>query len=80
MKAIQIRFLPATSFMGARMKAFIASNSITLPFQYEISDDESRAHQMALELIEKLNWVNVDISGIGQLPNGDYVATLKQKN
>jgi hypothetical protein len=79
MRAIQIRFLPATNFQGARMKAFIEGNSITLPFQYEISDEESRAHQMALELITKLNWTNIEINGIGQLPNGDYAATLKSK-
>lgn len=80
MKAIQIRFLPATNFKGARMKAWIdAGNNITLPFQYEISSYELRAELTAQELMLKMKWDNVLISGIGQLPNGDYVATLKGK-
>jgi hypothetical protein len=76
MKAIQIRFLPATNFKGARMKAWTeGNNSITLPFLYELSTDELRATLMAEELIIKMNW-NVKITGIGQLPNNDWVATI----
>jgi hypothetical protein len=78
MKAIQIKYLPATNFKGARMKAWIeGGHSITLPFQYEISSDEVRAKLMATELKVLMNWCKVEISGIGQLPNGDWVATLK---
>ena len=77
MKAIQIRFLPATDFRGARMKAWTeGGNSITLPFQYELSYDQLRALYMAQELINKMKW-NVRISGSGQLPNGDWVVTIK---
>lgn len=80
MKAIQIRFLPATDFKGARMKAWAeGGNSIIVPFQYEISSNEYRAHLTATELLIKLKWDNVEISGIGMLPNGDYAATLKSK-
>ena len=80
MKAIQVKFLPATNFKGARMKAWVSSaNQVTVPFQYEISDDETRAQDVAQELIYRLNWVNVEISGIGQLPNGNYAVTLKTK-
>jgi hypothetical protein len=80
MKAIQIKFLPATNFMGARMKAWTeGGNSITLPFQYEISSDEERAKLMATELMTQMYWWKLEISGIGSLPNGDYVVTLKGK-
>lgn len=78
MKAIQIRFLPATNFKGARMKAWTeGNNSITLPFQYELSSDELRVIFMAKELINKMKWDSIEISGIGQISNGDYVVTLK---
>lgn len=77
MKAIQIKFLSPTNFKVARMKAFTeGGNSVTVPYQYELSNDELRAIYVAEALINKMNW-NVEISGIGQLPNGDYVATLK---
>ena len=76
MKAIQIRYLAATNFKGARMKAWTeGGNSVVVAFQYEISNDEARAQDVAQELIHTLGW-NVKITGIGCLPNGDYVATL----
>jgi hypothetical protein len=76
MKAIQIRFLGATNFKGARMKAWTeGGNNIVLPFQYELSSDDLRVRLTAGELINKMGW-DVKISGIGQLPNGDYVATI----
>jgi len=76
MKAIQIKYLPPTDFKGARMKAWAeGGNSIVVPFQYEISDNESRAMDVAQELIARMGW-DVKISGFGCLPNGDYVATL----
>jgi len=79
MKAIQIKFLPATNFMGARMKAWAeGGNSVTVPYQYELSDDTLRAQEVAQELIGRMGW-NVEIGGMGQLPNGDWVATLKSK-
>lgn len=76
MKAIQVKFLPATNFKGARMKAWAeGGNSIILPFQYEISNDELRAELMATELLTKMKW-NVKITGRGALPNGDWAITL----
>lgn len=80
MKAIQVRFLPATDFKGARIKAFVeGGGSVTVPYQYELSEDEGRVSEVAQELIYKMQW-NVEISGIGQLPNGDYAITIKSKN
>lgn len=77
MKAIQIRFLPATNFKGARMKAFIDGGySKTIPFQYELSDDELRARLVAEALMDEMEWHDIKIAGMGQLPNGDYVAVL----
>ena len=81
MKAIQIRFLAATNFKGARMKAWADRHlSITLPFQYELSCDDERARLMATELMIKLDWdKHSKISWIGALPNGDWCATLEGK-
>lgn len=76
MKAIQVRFLPTTSFRGGRVKAFCEGNiQIIRPFQYEISNFSDQAKQVAQELINKMEW-KVTISGIGMLPNGDYAVTL----
>ena len=76
MKAIEVKYLPATTFKGARVKAFTeGGNSITVPFQYEISDDEARAEDVAQELLYRLAW-DVKIIGKGILPNGNYVFTL----
>ena len=75
MKAIQIKFLPATNFKGARMKAVDeGGNRIIIPFQYELSSDEMRCRLVAEELIFKLKW-KVSINGFGQLPNGDLSTT-----
>lgn len=76
MKAIQVRYLPPTDFKGTRMKAFVeGGESVTVPFQYEISSDEARAHDVAIELINRLGW-NVKITGSGMIANGDYVFTI----
>jgi hypothetical protein len=80
MNAIQVRFLAATDFKGARLKASIAgNNSITVPFQYELSSDNLRAIYAAECLIEKLG-LNVLINDSGCLPSGDYAITLKMRN
>ncbi len=78
MKAIQIRYLPATNFKGARMKAWTeGGNSIVIPYSYEISSDELRAKLMAEELKTQLNWCKLKIIGVGSLPNGDWCAVLE---
>lgn len=76
MKAIQVRFLPATNFKGARLKAFTeGGNSHVIPFLYEVSSDVGRATVAAVELISKMGW-QVEITGHGVLPCGDYVFTI----
>jgi hypothetical protein len=76
MKAIQVRFLPATNFKPARMKAFCENNvSITVPYQYELSSDNLRILECANEFINRLKW-EVKITGTGQLKNGDWVVTI----
>ena len=78
MKAIQIKYLPATNHNGARMKAWTeGGNNVVVPFQYEITSDEARAQDVAQELIGRLGWDHVEIVGFGSLPNGDWVATLR---
>lgn len=79
MKAIQVKYLGATDFKGSRLKAFVeGGHSVTVPFQYEISSDEARAHDVALELINRLGW-DLEITGSGMIANGDYVFTLGAK-
>ena len=77
MKAIQVKFLPATNFKDARMKAWTdCGNSVTVPFKYELSSDEIREFAVAEELIFRMKW-KVFISGTGTLPKGNFVFTLK---
>lgn len=77
MKAIQVRFLPATSFYSARVKAFTeGGNAITVPFQYESSNFLDQAETAAQDLIYKMKWP-VKISGVGTLPCGDCVVTIE---
>lgn len=79
MKAIQVKFLAATNFKGARVKAWTeGGNQIILPYQYEVSRFADQAQDVAQALIYKMGW-EVKISGIGQLPNGDLAITLQNK-
>lgn len=76
MKAIQVKYIPASKFQPARLKAFTeGNNSITVPFEHGISNDEIRIKIVAKLLIEKMKW-NVKISGFGQLPNGGWCVTM----
>lgn len=75
MCAIQVRYLPATTHKGSRMKAFEKyGNSVTLPYDHAFGDT-ANAREAADSLIEKMN-LDAVISGSGILPNGDYVFTL----
>ena len=80
MKAIQIRYLPATDFKGERLKAWTDAGSVTIPLQYDINSEEARALLLAKEYILMMNWDNLQVNGIGQLPDGDWCATLGEKN
>lgn len=74
MKAIQIKYIPATTTRGARIKAFTDAGSVIEPIE------EDQARQVAFRYLVQCNWEDsVSITGFGQLPNGDYVATLGSK-
>ena len=82
MKAIQVRYLGATDHLGGRMKAWTeGGNSLTLPFQYELSSDYLRVELVAQALMDELGWnMHCEISGIGVLPGGDWCVTLRGKS
>lgn len=76
MKAIQIKYLAPTNTQGSRLKAFVEGcKPLTVARDYAATYD-SQEIELANEYIKTLDW-NVKISGIGQIPNGDYVVTLK---
>lgn len=74
MKAIQIKYLPATNTKGARLKAFTDAGSITESRQYDLNADE-QALELAHKYIKKQDWAG-SVTGFGTLPNGDNVVTL----
>ena len=76
MKAIQVKYLPATTHRSSRWKAF-AEGGLSSVMPYDHSGSEYyNARCAAQRLIEKMKW-RVEISGDGNLPNGDYVFTLR---
>jgi len=74
MKAIQIKYLPATNTLGARLKAFTEAGAITESVNYS-ANLNNQAFALAERYVEAKGW-NVISAGFGQLPNGDYVYTL----
>tara|TARA_R110000737_G_C14582451_1_gene485938 strand:+ start:1542 stop:1781 length:240 start_codon:yes stop_codon:yes gene_type:complete len=79
MKAILIKYLSATNTKGARFKATTDAGSLILPpdCSHDYTDCEM-IEIMANKYIDHVGWDCV-ISGVGSLPNGDYVATLKNR-
>lgn len=78
MKAIQIKYLGATNTQGFRLKAMAEGcKAITEPFDYALSGDEQPL-RLANKFIEAMGW-DCSVSGVGMLPNGDYVATIQNK-
>lgn len=73
MKAIQVRYLSATNTRGARYKAFTDAGSMTVGFDYAL-DHEDNALVLARAYCKKYGWS--EPTGIGSIPNGDYVVTL----
>lgn len=74
MKAIQIKYLPATNTLGARLKAFTHAGAITVGRDYEF-DDRTQAIRLGLHYCHKYRWPAGQV-GFATLPNGDYVMTL----
>jgi hypothetical protein len=76
MKAIQVRYLAATNTKPIRLKAFSSSTLSLVECRKSEVSIEEQARGLAEWYILEMGWVNVEISGFGSLPNGDYVATI----
>lgn len=75
MRAIQVKYLPATAYRPSRWKAFAYGGlSATIPYEFS-GDEEENVRKAAQLLIDRMGWKST-ISGCGTLPNGDYVVTL----
>ena len=75
MRAIQVKYLGATTHRDSRLKAFCDGFiHITESFDHEL-DMTEQGRQMAQKIIDKNNW-NCVITGQGTLPNGDDVFTV----
>lgn len=76
MKAIQVKYLPATNTKGSRWKAMAEGvKPVTVPYSY--SDRDGGAYYAAWCLCERYKW-NGDTLTVGSLPNGDYVFCFPQ--
>lgn len=77
MQAIQTRYLGLTNSRGARIKAWCAARSLTIPFPYEMSTEDAHLHA-AQTLADKLEWAGHYYGTLRQgcLPNGDYCHVL----
>jgi len=75
MKAIQVKYLPATNSKPSRWKAWaFGGEQITVSYDYDLDENEN-ARAAAIALITKMGWGS-HITGSGGLPNQDYVFTL----
>lgn len=78
MKAIQVKYLPATNFKPTRLKAWIEGNNSVIQSKiYELSDYDN-ACEVAYSLALQLN-LNCKFKG-GSIPNGDYVFVIVESN
>lgn len=75
MKAIQIRYLAATNTKPTRLKAFTDAGAITECRDYALNADD-QARRLADKYNRDVFWSTSELSGFGELPNGDYVATI----
>ena len=75
MKAIQIKYLSATTHKGSRYKAWTEAGAIVESYDYELSGDE-QARRLADRYNRETFGATDDLTGFGTLPNGDYVATI----
>jgi hypothetical protein len=79
MKAIQIKFLPATDKKGVRLKAYTEAGSLTEGRDYSV-EPKDQAFSLAVSYLLKFDWEkHASIIGFGCLPGGNYVATLGDK-
>jgi len=75
MKAILIKYLSATNTRGAKYKATTDAGSLLVSPDH-CCEANDMVKRIANKYIEHFNWDCV-VSGVGILPNGDCVATLK---
>ena len=75
MKAIQIKYLPTTEYLGNRLKAFTDAGSITVGRDYEYEARE-QAIRLAFHYCHEYNWPCGQVA-FSQLPNGDYVMIIQ---
>lgn len=75
MKAIEVKYLPATNTRGSRLKAstLTQGQSMTESIDSSINSDK-QALQLAYKLCNRMEW-NVLLNG-GQFPDGTYVFTI----
>ena len=74
MQAIQIKYLGPTDTKRHTYKAVCAGGSYTHHWDYAQGED-GNALTAAELLVEKMGWDDIEITGMGTLPNGDYVCT-----
>ena len=75
MKAIQIKYLPATNTKGSRLKAIAYGGlSLTAPFDYEATDGGER--NLAEAFCAKYNWSFKALHD-GSLPDGSTVFVME---
>lgn len=80
MQAIRTKCLWPTNTLGARIKAECYAGSKTVPFAYELNE-ENRHIKAALALAEKLEWIDTGTKLLtGQLKDGSYVHVFEPRN
>ena len=62
MKAIQVKYLPATNHRGSRFKASTGHDTVTVGYQYDL-DQESNELFACKKLMKKLGWTHEMVRG-----------------
>ena len=80
MQAIQTKFLGATNHRCSRVKAISAAGSLTLSWDYGISNEDN--HSAAAEALrEKLDWNSGPVTmSSGTLKDGTFVHVFQYAN
>jgi hypothetical protein len=67
MKTITTKYMSATNTLGSRIKATGGGQSVTVPYDYAMSDSELHAYAVT-QLNKKLEWSGEMVGG--SMPNG----------
>ncbi len=76
MKAIQVKYLPATNTKGFRYKAFTKHNSLTKERPSNMDDLDFIRFLVQEFMVSVLGWPVPHKIELALLPNGDYVAVV----